>query len=474
MHRTTALVLAAMVALTAVPHAAAASTWTLRNSGSTIGARFISDLARPAVRLELTNRTAVIETDPLTAAVLKAIGLDTGYSQTATWQNAAGPAIRCPTAGITWFCSSTTAGGKVVLVRSIRGLLVATAPTDPGTTPIQVATSRESIQIDLALAAVAIALDSIGGGLTKSLSSEVLALAFELYPEAAGLGDVLDRGDCTAAAAELRSLATRAAAVIIDHAASWGLSTAAGKLYPGSLSIQIGIAVAKVTPSLLNLARATLTGRRSSVNVGYGEGTSGGSGTGSTGGTWARTAWEADWRDGLGGWAGPADWKTVDGVLVNDGTGGGGAGGSSIVAPHEPPGPDYAVEAEIQLVRFPNFGWMSYASSGVIVRGDDTGAYAVGFCGETPVVVGDCGPNDKGLGVFVDGAPIGEVADPGASTDRGWHTYRIEVDGNEITLLLDGADVQHEVSNRFLTGTRVGLWSSGAELDVRAFRVLSP
>lgn len=473
--RIATLAIAALLALAGAPPVAGASTWGLQIAGNTVAARIISDLVATEVRVEFTNRTAVVETDPFTAAVLKAIGLDTGYSQTATWQNAAGPPIRCPTAGVTWFCSSTTAGGRVVIVRSIRGVLMATAPTDPGSTPVQIASSRESIQLDLAIAAVSIALDSIGGGLTKSLSSEALALAFELYPEAAGLGEALGRGDYTAAAAELRSLATRAAAVIIDHAASWGLAAVVDKLLPGSLAIRIGIAVAKVIPPLANLAVATLTGRQSSVTVSYGAGTATGSGVGSTDATWTGTSWEADWTDGLGGWVGPPDWKTVDGMLVNDGTGGGGAAGSWIVAPYEPPGPDYAVEAEIQLVRYTNNSWIGgYASYGIVARGEESGAYALGFCAKTIVLVFDCGPDNKGLGIFVDDAPLGEVVDPGASTDRGWHTYRVEVDGNEITLSVDGATVLREVSNRFLSGTRVGLWSSGAELNVRAFRLLSP
>jgi hypothetical protein len=57
--------------------------------------------------------------------------------------------------------------------------------------------------------------------------------------------------------------------------------------------------------------------------------------------------------------------------------------------------------------------------------------------------------------------------DPGSD----WHTYRVEVNGNDIKVLIDGAlklDVQ---DNQFLTGAQVGLGDAEAELSISSFTI---
>src|SRR5689334_10044113 len=59
--------------------------------------------------------------------------------------------------------------------------------------------------------------------------------------------------------------------------------------------------------------------------------------------------YQADWSNGMDGWSGSGGWKTVGGMLVNDGTNDDPS--LWIPAPYEPGSiTDYAIEAEIQLV----------------------------------------------------------------------------------------------------------------------------
>jgi hypothetical protein len=62
--------------------------------------------------------------------------------------------------------------------------------------------------------------------------------------------------------------------------------------------------------------------------------------------------------------------------------------------------------------------------------------------------------------------------DPSFDPAAGWHIYRVEVRGNDIRVMVDGAVIT-EVSNA-TTGTTsgsVGLWDDHTEVAVRAFRV---
>ena len=64
-----------------------------------------------------------------------------------------------------------------------------------------------------------------------------------------------------------------------------------------------------------------------------------------------------------------------------------------------------------------------------------------------------------------------EEFDPGED----WHTYRFELRGGELRLLIDGADVVSERwrrrSTRLSTDAQAGLWAQGVELEVRKVSV---
>lgn len=169
----------------------------------------------------------------------------------------------------------------------------------------------------------------------------------------------------------------------------------------------------------------------------------------------ATTLYSADWSAGLNGWAGSGAWKTLNGALLNDGTG----YDDFITAPwaagaHS----NYAVEAEIRLIQDSQRPFGLFAR-----RGEGNSAYTAhlssgGKPGIWDVVTGNA-----------NSVAEGDPFTPGA----GWHRYRLEVNGNEITFSADGATLVTGIDNRYLAGGRVGLYSSDQQMEVRSFRVVA-
>lgn len=159
----------------------------------------------------------------------------------------------------------------------------------------------------------------------------------------------------------------------------------------------------------------------------------------------------ADWRNGLADWTGTQDWKTVDGMLVNDSTG---RDHSIVLAPYQASTVDYALEAEVQVLNS-EFGrgfWL-------MVRRDERGAYLGGTL--------------NGDRVDLAAYPYSSLMSRAFSDRRQWHTYRFEVKGNMQRLSIDGALWLETADNRYLTGRQLGVDSSHAQVSVRSFRVIA-
>ncbi len=183
--------------------------------------------------------------------------------------------------------------------------------------------------------------------------------------------------------------------------------------------------------------------------------------------------YRADWTPGLDGWFGSADWKTVRGMLVNDGT------SSSIRMTITAPivldsTPNYVVETDIKVVHYSE---NSAANSfGLVVRGsEDGGGYGVGQCDQGPfLTMVSCAPNQPADDIAViwtaedtNSVVAATAFRPGTS----WHHYRVEAKDDSIRLVVDGGVVLRATDNKYLDGERVGLWSSGCQINVRNFRV---
>jgi hypothetical protein len=164
---------------------------------------------------------------------------------------------------------------------------------------------------------------------------------------------------------------------------------------------------------------------------------------------------------GFEDWTLPAGWAVLDGQLLTDGTSGG-----------QPVGPpvdlsaarDYAVEIELNIVRAGYAGDPGFAVTargGAIVadlHGPSFGAY------NTDVHLGD--ENIGGLG----GPPYD------SSATEQWHTYRLEVRGNTIRVLIDGQPSGAVTDNRLIAvpaGAPGLLNAKDWQVSIRTFRVVA-
>jgi len=170
----------------------------------------------------------------------------------------------------------------------------------------------------------------------------------------------------------------------------------------------------------------------------------------------------ADWSQGFNGWAGSQSWKTVNGIIVNDGTEFG-----TIMSPLEPGREgvaNYAVEAEIQAIKEGRD-----SSFGIVVRSNYYAGYIFSSGGGLFYV------DHHSAVISVTECPtcyMSEIlAENAFGLDNEWHIYRVEVFGNELRLLIDGREFVRVTDNRFLEGGEIGLWSCNTQLQVRSFRV---
>ncbi len=64
---------------------------------------------------------------------------------------------------------------------------------------------------------------------------------------------------------------------------------------------------------------------------------------------------------------------------------------------------------------------------------------------------------------------VAESFDPGSE----WHLYRLEVEGNTIRLAVDGRMLIETSDNNTLANGSIGLFSVGAQVSVRSFKVIA-
>ncbi|MHB8991623.1 MAG: LamG domain-containing protein [Chloroflexota bacterium] len=158
-----------------------------------------------------------------------------------------------------------------------------------------------------------------------------------------------------------------------------------------------------------------------------------------------------DSSQGMGGWPATSGWSVVDGLLVSDGS----SQGTAILAPCQPEGvADYAVEAEIQLVNLGHRQKFGLLARDGYVGGIDSYSYA-----------------------NVRHASVGTLRSTLAQRDfdpgDGWHSYRLEVRGNRVRLLMDGTLLAEAMDNSYLSPGRVGLWNNRVQLNVRSFKLIA-
>jgi hypothetical protein len=146
--------------------------------------------------------------------------------------------------------------------------------------------------------------------------------------------------------------------------------------------------------------------------------------------------YQADWSHGLTGWTGAQGWKVVQGQFVSDSS-----GTATLTIPYRPTVSDYAVEVRIQIVRsVPPYGGYYEIVAPKLPGKDGYHAGVLDLKAPGPRPFGDHPQSQVYLdpsGDMNPGSGIPQDYEPGS----GWHTYRVEVRGNEASLLDDGTQI---------------------------------
>lgn len=184
--------------------------------------------------------------------------------------------------------------------------------------------------------------------------------------------------------------------------------------------------------------------------------------------------YQANWSSGMNGWFnGSSQWNTVNGMLVSN---------SKLYYPDIPDAaatapykldttPDYAVEAQMQFVSCAydhdcGFGvFLRWSGQGGYVGGMDAMNYGKGYAG-----IADIHTDHAYVCPTCGYSPI-KYTDYTPGTD--WHTYRVEVKGNDLKLFIDGALVIEVTDNTYLSGGQVGVESYNVQINVRSFKVIA-
>jgi len=184
--------------------------------------------------------------------------------------------------------------------------------------------------------------------------------------------------------------------------------------------------------------------------------------------------YEADWSQGMNGWTGSLDWKTVNGMLVNDGTGQFPKSGL-IKSPFQPDNANYAVEAEIQAIDSSNTSGGCAARFGIIVRAQQQQEQLAGYlAGHTSSNCSDSG-STIAIASWESSADLRNISPlviGRFAKDTDWHKYRVEVQGDTIRLIIDDLFVLGTADIRFLAPGLIALWSDSTAINVRSFKVI--
>lgn len=182
--------------------------------------------------------------------------------------------------------------------------------------------------------------------------------------------------------------------------------------------------------------------------------------------------YQADWSHGLSGWPETQGWKVVQGLLESDAS-----SSSTFTIPYQPQVSNYAIEIRLQIVQLlSQIGGSSFAIFATKAPGKD--GYEAGvnnILGTAPHPMAAHPAIQVLLDPFGDAAPGSGM--PSAYYPRpGWHTYRVEVRGNEAGLLVDGVQVgDNAISERtkVLSNGPLGLSCHQIILSVSSVRILS-
>lgn len=155
-------------------------------------------------------------------------------------------------------------------------------------------------------------------------------------------------------------------------------------------------------------------------------------------------------------WTLSSHWSVLNDVIVNDGNDG---YTNWLVAPCTLNTRDYAIESEMRIDNGCN-------AHGLVARAVGSNNYASGSY---------CQGGDAEIWLWGSNATTHQdLAHHSYEDGNTWHTYRMEVKGNELRLLIDGKLMCDVINDTILSsGGQVGIWSQNEQLEVRSFVVTS-
>jgi hypothetical protein len=186
----------------------------------------------------------------------------------------------------------------------------------------------------------------------------------------------------------------------------------------------------------------------------------------------ARTVlYQAEWSHGLVGWQGTRGWKVVQGQLETDSS-----NPTMLIIPYRPQVTNYALEIQLQIVRLlqPNGGGYFSIFASRVPGKDGYQAGASNLVGSVTQPFG----NHPQVQVLID--PLDAMSSnsglpTGYYSDSQWHTYRVEVQGNEVRLLEDDIQISYASSSQteVLSNGPIGLSSALIVLRVSSVRIIA-
>ena len=185
------------------------------------------------------------------------------------------------------------------------------------------------------------------------------------------------------------------------------------------------------------------------------------------------TPCQADWSSGIDGWSGGTqDWKTLNGILLNDGTNLGAQDPPTLLAPCNLNSfPNYKVEVKIQVQSqtpghaygYPSFGLYVRYRSGSSGGYSNNSGYRVGDSGDPLSTLNIAPASDLNL--------YSSIQNISYSPGTAVHTYTIEVKDNHIRVFIDGGFFADVTDNASLDGGSVGFWDKAVQIAVSSFKV---
>ncbi|WP_201364036.1 family 16 glycoside hydrolase [Dictyobacter formicarum] len=168
--------------------------------------------------------------------------------------------------------------------------------------------------------------------------------------------------------------------------------------------------------------------------------------------------YESNWSSGLDHWSASPGWKLLGKNLQTEPM-----DNLSLTIPYQPKVPNYVVEARLQIVHVASNG------GNVLIRADKQPGKDGYRAGILNLLSTSVRPNGSHPQVQADIDPFGsmdrdsfEVMDYEPGTQ--WHTFRIEVSGDRVSLLIDDKSISDAISTKtdtlsegpiHLTGSRV-------------------